>query len=296
MKLVSARPFYRKASANSPAEDSSIINSNAGIFAVCDGVSGPYSPSNPGLVYPGEMTGGQMVSQKVCDYISLAKPTDDVESILLNTNREVSLCHLVMEKDPLVEAVAGACFAACQLFAEEVKLVLAGDCFACWKDNQGYHFLTNFNQAAFDFEQKGNRAFDECKEKTKSKEKPNGDIRDAWDLYFPYFSKKQRFRANRNLGKGGHAILNGDPALRSCWTVQRFNIASCPQFILLGTDGLLPSVKTDPRNEKSLADKLGSIYLEGGLATILKWRDENEKSLSHITGWPEASAIELKFN
>lgn len=57
--------YYREASKNSPTEDGYAINKNGtNTVAVCDGVSCPYSPSNPPLVYNGGLTGGQMVPEK----------------------------------------------------------------------------------------------------------------------------------------------------------------------------------------------------------------------------------------
>jgi hypothetical protein len=117
----------------------------------------------------------------------------------------------------------------------------------------------------------------------------------AWDLYWSEYKAKRLRTSNKNVGNGGFATLNGDPALKECWSVKQISLLSNPRFILLGTDGLLPSHKTDPAN-KGLAEELGHLYFLSGLPAVLHWRDEIEHSLAHITGWPEASAVEIKFS
>ena len=95
------------------------------------------------------------------------------------------------------------------------------------------------------------------------------------------------------MGKGGHAELNGDPAIKDCWIIERLNWSSRPQYILLGSDGILPSQSMDPKRRAEMAAEIEKHYLCGGIQTVLKWRDETEGSLHHITGWSEGSAIEL---
>jgi|SRR3989344_2456206 len=286
MKL-SAKPFYRPASSGSPSEDGVVINEKAGFFAVCDGVSGPYSPSNPGLQYEGGITGGQMVSKTICGQFTNALLGKGVEHVLSLANRMVLESHLSMHKNPKEEAVAGACAAACHVGNGQALMVLIGDCFVFYKNDKGFHFLTNFDQAAFDFEEKGNEAFVQCLQKA------GGDKKAAWDLYFPYFSHKQFFRANKNLGAGGHAVLNGDSALLHCWTAEGTELSGL-EWMLLGTDGLLTADSINPKNRKQLEKELGQMYSWGGLAAIIAWRDEKD-FLPHISGHPEASAIEIKF-
>lgn len=292
MKLSSVRSFYRFPSdEGSFAEDGTALNLKKRIFAVFDGVSGPYSLSNPKIDYGGlhvnyiAITGGQMVGREIQRVIS----DMDIDSLglelrLQNANQRVCKAHQAIGKDPMKEAVAGACVSACQISEEEITFVMAGDAFVLFQDDNGFHFLTNFDQAAFDFEEKGNEEFAKCLKEA------NGNIKRAWDLYFPYFSYKQFFRANKNSGKGGHSMLNGDPAFKKCWTKQSLSLTPGIKWILLGTDGML---HRNFRPDRDQVNNLAFLYIAKGIEGILGWRDEKD-NLPHIKN-PEASAIELKF-
>lgn len=284
--MLEAKSYYREASAKGPKEDGSVINNAKRLYIVSDGVSGPFSPSHPVLKY-NDLTGGQMVSQTICNRASISPLSFNVQDVLLDANKAVLANHLLACKDPTKEAVAGASVAACQVGRKEVAMILIGDCFILYKNRGGFHFFTNDDQAAFDLEKKGNEIF------ARDLEKAEGDMDRAWDLHFPYLLKRQFFRANRNIGQGGHAALNGDPALKDCWT---FCIVYNLEWILLGSDGLLPAASTDPKNRDRLALQLGYMYEKGGIEAIIEWRDK-EDILPHIGAGnhPEATAIELKF-
>jgi len=291
VKFFSAKSFYRAPSdEKAPKEDGAFVNAQAGLFGVSDGVSAGYSPSNPPLIYPGGLTGGQVATKEFCSAgMSVSAPVD-VEEFALNANSRIRRAHNVQGKDPTRgQDVGGASFAVCHFGPAKITFVIAGDCFALVKYNDSISFLTGFDQAAFKEEQEANATIAECFKQTE------GDKGRAWDIYFPHFSARKVRCANKNIGKGGYALLNGDPALKKCWTVKKINCLSRPQFILLGSDGLLTSAAMNPARKEETALNVWSLYVSGGLPTILQWRDKTEDSLSHITGWPEASAVEIKL-
>lgn len=301
MHLVSAKSFYRSAKRKGPIEDGVAMNLPAKMFVVCDGVSGPYSPSNPVQKY-GDLTGGQMTSSVICGTVADARHFEEIVCVLTIANQIVGEFHVNYGKDFSKEAVAGSCVSACQIGDDHVDLVVIGDCFALCRTGDYIRFYTNFDQAAFDFEEKADVYFRECKDKCQ------GDIGRAWDMYYPYFADKQFFRANRNLGKGGHTVLNGNPTLSRCWmhvSIEESLLPECstgvrvseslrPEWILLGTDGLLPQTETNPKDVLKLTERLGNLYESGGINAILEWRD-SFPAQPHITGWPEASAVEIKL-
>ena len=286
MKLISLNSYYRAASKDAPMEDGYAINLPIKMFAVWDGVSGPYSKSNPGLNY-GNLTGGQMVGRMISQNLSSSR-INDVSEVIFDANLAVDKEHLKFGKNPEMWAVAGACVSACEIRDGGIKIVVIGDCFVLLKDKNGFRFLTNFDQAAWEFEQKADGYFTECKEKC------GGNIGDAWDMYFQYFSDKQFFRANKNLGRGGHAMLNGDPTLPNCWSLWSFGESSGIDIVILGTDGLLPQSETEPNRRNTLETKLGEIYNSGGIPAIRDWRDSFPNQ-PHITGYPESTAVEIKL-
>lgn len=279
--------FYRPASRGSPREDTAAVNECLGIYLVADGVSGPYSPSNPPHKYLGDMTGGQMVSSVLKETIESIS-AKNLYSALEQANERVLSCHRKIGKDPLKEAVAGACVAACQIKQEKLAFTVAGDSWVFWRKSAGACCISNFDLAAFELEEAGDKEFERCKSEA-------GSIGKAWDLYYPYFSSKQFTRANRNLRMGGHAMLNGDPAFLDCY--RHISIPhSGISWIVLCTDGLLPKSTTHPDNQNVLANEFSEKYEQGGIAAVIKWRD-SFPSEPHIGKghWPEATAIELKF-
>lgn len=293
MRLVSASSFFRLPfDQKCIIEDGSFVNPCAGLFGVVDGVSAAFSPKNPPLIYPGGLTGGQVVSRLACAHGALAYPGiySGLEGFTKIVNNEILEAHLSMGQDPKKENVGGASFAFCQIKEDGLYFLLGGDCFAFCKSEKGLFFFSGFDQAAYDVEDQANKNYVRCLEKA------SGDKGVAWDIYYLQFKAKRYKYANRNLGKGGYAVLNGDPALEKCWTYRSIESCQRPSLLLMFTDGMLPSEETNPENNKELAKMIDKLYLKGGLSAILKWRDETEKSLAHITGWPEATAVELQFS
>lgn len=272
-----------------PIEDGTFVSPLLGIFGAADGVTEGYSPSHPPHPYPGMGTSGQMATRALISNIFLYN--QNLKDLLRTTNQSILDYHRQEDRDPTKgDDVGGASFAACQVTGQEVNIIIAGDCFVFSKTCEGLFFFANFDEAAFKVEDDDNKAY------ARHLQRANGNKGRAWDLYLPEYRAKRLRTSNRNVGQGGFATLNGDPALCNCWTEKSISLLSAPEFIILGTDGMLPSYSTDPKNRDFLMATLATLYLSGGLPDVLKWRDETEKSLAHITGWPEASAVELWFD
>ena len=287
----SAVPFYRPPSNESACrEDGHFIDEKAGIVVVTDGVSEPYvgKPCDYGL----GRSGGTVVSTIICNAVSGAKTPCDLLELLLEANTAVFHQHASMGRDPARQAVAGACVAACQISEHEATFVVVGDAGVLWEDQEGSHFLTNFNTAAHVLEEAGNEFFEACKHYAAMVGAQ------PWGLYRPFFDAKQFYRANRHTEdcdgyhipgrNGGHGMVNGNPAVQSCWTVKCIN-PSKVKWILLLTDGLLWR-DFRPENHQEVAD----AFNRGGLDALVKLRDGRDNQ-PHIQakGWPEATAIVL---
>lgn len=297
MKLMTVSSFYRMPFDERHIEDGFFLNARAKLFGVVDGVSEAYSPSHPPLMYDGgyegydpKMTGGMMVSSKFSGHGASANHLTDAESFLLDVNASVLSAHRKMGKDPTNgDDVGGASFCVCQVSDKFITLIFGGDCFAIVKTEKGYQFFSGFDEKAFRVEDEDNKAYARYLQQAKGKKGV------AWDFYWEEYKAKRLRTSNKNVGNGGFATLNGDPVLKECWSVKQISLSSNPRFVLLGTDGILPSHKTDHTN-KGLAEKLGNLYFLSGLPAVLHWCGETEHSLAHINGWPEASAIEMKFS
>jgi len=290
MRLVSASSFYRTTfDEKAYIEDGSFVNARAKLFGVADGASEAYSSSNPPIKYGG-LTSGQMVTNIFCQGGMDENAASSIEKFLLEVNHNILIEHENMGLNPGSDDVGGASFVVCKINGEGITLVFGGDCFTLLKNKEGLSLFTGFDEAAFRVEDENDKAYAKCLQLAEGKK----DL--AWDIYWAEYKVKRLRTSNRNIGNGGFATLNGDPTLKDCWKIEKIRVSSSPQFVLLGSDGLLPSQAMNPKYRKEMTAKLGELYSSGGLPAVLKWRDETEESLHHITGWPEASAVELKFS
>ncbi|MDD4901498.1 MAG: hypothetical protein PHS62_05395 [Patescibacteria group bacterium] len=289
MKLISVLSYFRPPFAPSSIEDASFINSRANLYGVADGVSAAYSPSHPPLYY-GTLTGGQMAVQELCSSAVRLEPDVNLRSLLLKVNEAIFIRHNQAGKNPKNDNVAGASFAICQINSTSITFIVAGDCFALFRIKENLRFLTGFDQPAHRLKERADRLFAKCLRRA-----GNNKGR-AWDLFQPLYQAGKIKYTNKRIGRGGYAELNGDPALEDCWTVIDISASCLPRYILLGTDGLIPSQSSSSGRQNEIALQLENHYLKGGIPGLLGFRDGAEKGLCHLNGWPEASAVELKFS
>lgn len=287
MKPVSSNLYYRAPSDTRAArEDAGVLNNAAGIFLVADGLSDAYSPDHPPLKYRGGLTGGQIASQHLT---SACMSGVGLASSILAANAAILSEHEQMGRSPLRgDDVGGASFAGCQVNEDgSVDLIFAGDCFAVVKQESGLYFFTGFDAAAKKTEEEAVGALSACFAQA------GGDKAAGWNLYRPILAARKVRCSNKLIGQGGYAYANGDPALEQCWSVHKVEAGTGVEWILLGTDGMVPSTAQD---EASLKASLGERYTYGGLPAVLEWRDAIEFQ-AHIGRGkhPEATAVEIKF-
>src|SRR3989344_8711827 len=292
-RLISAEGFYRYPS-NERAfrEDTHFINVSNNLFGVADGNSAAYSPKNPPLLYREGLTGGSMTASVFSSW-GLETKFDSVERFVITANRRILREHQDKCKDPTKgNDVGGASFAACKLNDNKLDFIIGGDCFLAAQTKDGCKFWHGFDDAAFETEQADNMAgYAVCLEQTKTAEKPEGDKGLAWDMYYQKYQAKRLRCANRNVGQGGYASLNGDVELVDCW-IKEEQIVSPEDTIILGTDGMLWADFRPDKDSRVFME----TYLWAGLDGLLRLRDERDY-LPHIGRgeYPEASAVMLKF-
>lgn len=281
-------------------EDAGLVNHRAGLYGVFDGVSAAYSPSNPPVLYDRagyrEMTGGQAIAS-IFEMWGASREwghrTDKAQVFLSRCNMEVAEAHRAMGFDVHTDDVAGGGFAVCGIEEDgNLQFYLGGDCFVAIAFRNGtYGFLSNFDAAADAVEKRDNTRYSKCLKEA------NGSRGEAWDLYFPKYRRKRIRVANRNIGEGGFATLNGDPALFDCMTrevIWRDKVS----HVLLGTDGVLPSKYSSPQGDDrvEVAKHLFNFLRYDDANVIFSWRDDEERgSLEHIDGHPEATLVDIRF-
>lgn len=290
--MFSAVPFYRHPSnERARCEDRHVICDKKKVALVADGVSKPYvgEPED----YGGGKSSGEVVSQIICDTITFAHDSVDLPNLLHQGNEATAKKHCAMGRDLTREAVAGASVAACQVQDDQVSLLTVGDSSIFWEYETSFDHFSNFTPSATAMEEEGNEFFEACKR--------YGAIVGAapWQLYHPFFQAKQFYRANRHVGgrdepykpgiNGGHGMVNGNPDLVSCWSTRSISLAGL-KWILLVTDGML---WRDFRPESHCQLVVQTFNL-GGIPALLGLRDALDNQ-PHIKGWPEGTAIVLKF-
>lgn len=263
-------------------EDASFVNPRYGLFGVADGVSAAFSPSHPPLMYTGGLTGGQVAAR---NFQIAGVDNSGIETAIRRANSMTLAAHMIHDLSPAAgDDVGGAYFSACQVDNGIITLILAGDCFALFGSEEGSRFITGIDDAAAKTEAEAIKDFN------RALEEAGGHKGHAWDLYYPIFKARKVRCSNKEIGSGGYAVLNGDPALELSYTRLQVD-AEGVKWIVLGTDGMLPSGFDAKRHSSDLAQ----IYMCKGLQGVLAWRDSFGEEASHIGhgNHPEASAVEI---
>lgn len=269
--------FYDQGSARFP-EDGVIFNPPI-YFGVTDGVSGMYLPQNGPKMFGGQ-TGGQRVSQIVCNTFSSATLTrGDFPGILSKANslvrKNALLQGLSMDEIEFLPAVT---FAIAEVREKTVKIAQGGDALAIWKLKNGKTGAA-INKM-FEYE---NSLLNSIAELMK---KHQGDRQKMWEEFSPILQRKRRVCINRSF-----CLLNGQHGFENHvqWFVLDPNELD---LVILASDGLVSSEWTE-----TMANKLITMYYEGGLKTILLGTRrilERKKSSRH-EDQPEATALALEF-
>lgn len=321
MKTLS---FYRKPSnKGAPQEDAYFLNHFAELFGVADGVSQAYSPSNPPVLYDGR-TSGQVAS--ACFAFAGMRSTN-IEGLISLASENLYSMHRSHGRSRQTDDVGAACFAACALSQDMINVLIAGDCFVLTKERTGgYRYLSGFDDACTRMHAEAEAACTACKEIALSADPDAweryfpaymdsiGNVTHAmanaakddyfrykavavsggkvsmWDLYYHIFRARKMRTHNVNMGQGGHAVLNGDSRALECAT--RFSAPrDNTQWILIGTDGMMPSLAKDLSVEHLVA-----AYEVGGFDGLCRYRDANE-NLPHMAAadHPEGTAIAIHF-
>lgn len=292
MNLCNVKTTYRSASdLTKPIEDGSFFNPFAKCIGLSDGNSAAYCNKHPPLLYKGGLTGGQMATKALLVSGIRAFYGEAVETTVLTAN------GLVFEKHRDIihgyhsgKDVGGASFAVCNLISKSLDCIIAGDAFLAIFDEEKRFFYHGFDEAASRVEEQDNMGgYASCLEKTKTDENPEGDQDEAWNLYYLQYRAKREKYANRLIGQGGYASLNGDVALSDCWLQWKQEVSKGTK-VVLGTDGFLWSGFG--------LDNVGEFYEAyelGGANALLALRDQKDY-LPHIGRGkhPEGTLIEFE--
>ncbi len=258
---------------------------NLPFVGVADGVSGLYHPDDGPRLFHG-LSGGQMATQALYYVAQSCYASMTLQEVVLWANDTIMRKHQ-NEDIPLdrSDLLAGATFSLAKIGEKDVEVIQAGDSFALWQMTTGEYGITRNQVFAHDMECRN--AFGALLKKH------GGDKVKTWKEFTPFISQLRLERVNKNIEKG-YGLLNGQPALKDCWTLRSFSLKDLARLILF-TDGFIHYPESEG-NCLGLAYKITTLYKEGGLERILfeTRMQEDFAEEGHIRH-AEATAIAIEF-
>lgn len=258
-------------------------------LGVSDGVSGLYMPDKGPVLFGGK-SGGRMVSDVISKtFLTAASKEDSLEEFIIRANEEVRGIQesLGFYEESHTDLLAGATFAIAKLGNENgIEIIQCGDAFAVVETHEGKVLATR-NQT-FQHDTEARKIIAELMRKH------GENRREMWRQFGPILSQMRLRNVNRKT-EAGYGLLNGQSSFKDF--CQRIVV---PQdqvhLVLLFTDGLI--YYPDSKNETLLAQKVLSLYWQGGLGAILeetRKKEAAEKEVSHVDH-AEATAIAIEFD
>ncbi|MBB6673168.1 GNAT family N-acetyltransferase [Cohnella nanjingensis] len=227
---------------SAPNEDAVVVNPEAHVYGVIDGVSAmlPYQDEEG-------RTGGYVASRLLADELGAADPEPDLRAAVLRAN-----AALMQRMEAAGVDVAGkwkrwgAVFAVVKWSRARVEYVQAGDCMllARYKDGD-VRVLTRNQVAGFDL-----KALNAKRQLAQSGKLSEEEIASRL---------KPVFKCNRDKANApdGYAVMNGDPALADTLEYGSLSTANLARIYAV-TDGMFHFIENDddPRKWEKLADRL----------------------------------------
>lgn len=271
-----------------PEDDNAWFVSRDGVLAfVADGCSEPYFGSQ--FMYPGGLTGGQIVGRTVKQAFFAAGQNDSLEAILLRANEEV--WH-VQRKHRGSEArrddaatLANASF-SCVKFGRQsgqLEVVWGADVFTIWRTKSGKVGIFGGDNKAPDLEREKIYATAVAS----AKGDPEGERIAKQRYWLEEFPRLKREHDNVL-----YAVLNGAPEASKLWHKEA--ISEPVELIILLSDGAwIPMEDWD--NGLAKAEELISVLKEGGWKSAIPWVREQQSHglVSQRIKKPEACGLAI---
>jgi serine/threonine protein phosphatase PrpC len=280
-----------------------------GLYAVLDGISFPYSPSHPPLLFQG-MSSGELVVRLVEKFLMrfhFPLPEEDSPEIILS-KRKLKECILHINHrlkkiiSPFGE-LAGATFAITKIDQGNVEVVQTGDCMAVieLKDGEIIFSPNQVREHDKEMHEEIERLQREIAKKLfnlpleKVPRTKMGRIRlEMWDRFYDKFYQARKERVNNPDNPLGFGLLNGQKKLaKMIWekSLEEKEIKT----ILMFSDGLMPFNFIKSLTDEEIAKKFLSEFKKRGLiGLVLSAREEERKTYSY-SDKAEITAIAIEF-
>jgi serine/threonine protein phosphatase PrpC len=277
------------------------VNSSAGIVAVLDGVSEPYSSEPQPLLLAGA-TMGQTAVQTIGAEIMGASRNMPLGDIIIRANNALA-AWITQLKDVFAHELQrrsltlsraderpGATGAVVRFDPGNDRLEIRtwGDSLALWQNTDGECGAT-VNQVYYhDMELRARIS--------ELMQKHHGDRNGMWLEFTPYLKAMRLLRAN-NLDapcRYGYGVLNGEPTFPLLLQEVSLRL-SATRCLILGSDGMFDYSSTS--DTLVLAQELIPVFLSDGLEAVLEITRRQERAdiaHSHLD-FAEATAAGLRL-
>lgn len=273
-------------------------------YGVLDGVSMPYSPKYPPIMFDGK-SGGEMVARttekmftKMPRSFSVKKAISTVNKVIgeIQKTRGISLARS--------DLLAGVAFTIIKVNDAEIEVAQAGDCFALWVTNDNEIGITRNQTHNHDTEMNAEIelimrevAIEKAICLKRATESELIAIRgETWNRFCKTSRQARLQDVNNPKSRRCFGLLNGQPhLLNTMWhcKLPRNDI----QTLLLFSDGMVPwSIMKSVRNEE-IAAMVVKTYQKSGLKGLLaatRTQEEKVKTTSYIS-FAEATAVAIKI-
>ncbi len=256
--------------------------------ALTDGCSEPhYAQDAPPFIYPGGLTGSQMVSKIVHDTFALALPTQSLENLVLSANEEIWQTQKqnrgsAVSRDD-AGTLANASFSCLKLEerSNRAQVIWGADVFTIWKTKSGKVQIAGGDNAQPDFERE--RIYRDLVEGAKDK---NAARKEYFLKVFPGLKRKQ----DNVL----YAVLNGQPSVSERWNV--LFLPNDLELIILLSDGAWIPIEKWGDNAQ-MAEEFVRHFEKSGLNKALEWvRVLQKQGIANARiARPEATALAIHF-
>ncbi len=275
-------------------------------FGVLDGVSAPYSPSNPPKMFNRGASGGEFASRLIERQFARLPHLFSVRRAVLEANRALWRRQSKRGATPHGGELAGASFAIAKIAGDWVEIVQGCDAFALWVTRDGRVEMTGAQNKISEtslndkvVELMHEVADERGLDLETVDDAARNEIRaEMFDRFYPTLVETRREYVNNPTLRDGYGLLNGQPELEMKW----FNInlpRSEVRSLLFFTDGMVPWWGSlEGLTSEEIARQVYATYRAAGLAGLLaraRGIEEATRATSYMDA-AEATAIAIEFN
>jgi len=259
------------------------IIQRAPFYGVLDGLSAPYSPSHPPILFDGQTDGEVVVNFIRSQFYNPLLVSVGIKEILINANQQIAEFHAVLDLNDAGQ-LSGAGLAIAEIGENEISIMQAGDCFIAAEYQYG--MIMTMENRAYVHDKETNKLFSQILARY------NGDKGAAWDEFVGPLAEMRRQDINVQ-----YAMLNGQESFWNCVQQASWPLAELER-IMFFTDGFgLPGLNLG--DTKFVASLMLSCYNDGSLRGILdtvRCNEQTRSSNGHVIGGQtEATAMVVEF-